>query len=410
MAKHLFAGLMSGTSLDGVDAVLAEWNEAPEQSVNRSPDRPADAQAACSLPQRALPATAAPRELAFVHLPMPAALRDELLQLNREGPGELHRMAIAGNALADLYAQAVRALLAQARVAPAEVRALGAHGQTVRHRPGEFDGTGYTTQLLNGALLAERTGIDVVCDFRSRDVAAGGQGAPLVPAFHAEVFGEPGGAAVLNVGGIANLTLLPAHAASADARPAVRGFDCGPGNVLMDLWCERVTGRRFDEDGRFAASGRVHEGLLRRCLADPFFERAPPKSTGRDLFDARWLDARLVEPGEASPPAPADVMATLAELTAAAAVDALACHGGGLPRLRVCGGGAFNGHLMRRLAARAGAGVEVSSTAVRGILPDHVESLAFAWLARAFCARQAGNVPAVTGAAGPRVLGALYPG
>jgi anhydro-N-acetylmuramic acid kinase len=404
VATSLFAGLMSGTSLDGVDAVLAEWAEV-EDTANPPADRP-DAD---SRLRRPAPTAAPPRERSFVHLPMPAALREELLQLNREGAGELHRMALAGNALADLYAQAVRSLLAQAGVGPAQVRALGAHGQTVRHRPGEFDGTGYTTQLLNGALLAERTGIDVVCDFRSRDVAAGGQGAPLVPAFHAEVFGEPDGAAVLNIGGIANLTLLPASPGGGAEDSPVRGFDCGPGNVLMDLWCERVTGRRFDEDGRFAASGRVHEGLLRRCLADPFFERAPPKSTGRDLFDARWLDARLLAPGEASPPAPADVMATLAELTAAAATDALARHGHGLRRLRVCGGGAFNGHLMRRLAARAGAGVEVSSTAARGIPPDHVESLAFAWLARAFCARRAGNLPAVTGAAGPRVLGALYP-
>lgn len=419
MAPDLFAGLMSGTSLDGVDAVLAEWVAAEHAAADPTPsrpsapasDRPADPHAANPRTPRALSPRvppALPRERAFVHLPMPAALRDELLRLNREGPGELHRMALAGNALADLYAKAVRALLDQAGIGPARVRALGAHGQTVRHRPGEFDGTGYTTQLLNGALLAERTGIDVVCDFRSRDLAAGGQGAPLVPAFHAEVFGEPDGAAVLNVGGIANLTLLPAGPAGGGG-PAVLGFDCGPGNVLMDLWCERMTGRRFDEDGRIAASGRVHEGLLRRCLADPFFERAPPKSTGRDLFDARWLDERLVAPGETAAPSHADVMATLAELTAAAAVDALARHGRALRRLRVCGGGAFNGHLMRRLAARAGAGVEVSSTALRGIPPDHVESLAFAWLARAFCARRAGNVPAVTGAAGPRVLGALYP-
>ncbi|MBL8343881.1 MAG: anhydro-N-acetylmuramic acid kinase [Rubrivivax sp.] len=379
----LFAGLMSGTSLDGVDAVLAEWSGGQG---------------------------ARPVERAFVHLPMPPALRGELMQLNTEGPGELHRAALAANALARLYAEATGALLAQSGVRAQEVRALGAHGQTVRHRPGAFDGTGYTSQLLNGALLAERTGIDVVCDFRSRDVAAGGQGAPLVPAFHAEVFGGrgsdgtegPEGVAVLNVGGIANLTLLPA------AGP-VRGFDCGPGNMLMDLWCERCTGHRFDADGSFAASGRVQPGLLQRCLDEPFFARQPPKSTGRDLFDGGWLDARLAAASDGAAIVDrADVMATLAELTAVAVSDALARHGAGLRRLLVCGGGAHNGHLMRRIAARAPR-VDVASTATRGIAPDHVEALAFAWLARAFSERRTGNLPEATGATGPRLLGALYP-
>ncbi|MBI5719494.1 MAG: anhydro-N-acetylmuramic acid kinase [Burkholderiales bacterium] len=423
----LYAGLMSGTSLDGVDAVLAHWPSADEAT-------PAGSGRTQRTDRGAGPAgPARPVELAFVHRPMPAALREAFMRLNAEGPGEVHRAALAANALARLYAEAVAELLERAGVRAHEVRAIGAHGQTVRHRPGEFDGTGYTTQLLNGALLAEHTGIDVVCDFRSRDVAAGGQGAPLVPAFHAEVFGgnvaggvggevggEEGGVAVLNVGGIANLTLLPA------AGP-VRGFDCGPGNVLMDLWCERCTGQRFDGEGRFAASGRVHEGLLRGCLEEPYFSRPPPKSTGRDLFDAGWLDARLAAVASATAAtaatatgagalagrlptiAPADVMATLAELTAATASDALARHGAGTRRLLVCGGGAYNAHLMRRLVARAGAAVEVASTAAQGVAPDHVEALAFAWLARAFGEGQAGNLPAVTGAAGPRRLGALYP-
>ena len=380
----LYAGLMSGTSLDGVDAVLAEW--------------PAAA------PGGRL------RERGFVHLDMPAALRAELLALNAErGLNELHRGALAANALARLYAQAVAQLLEAAGIQRDAVRALGAHGQTVRHRPGEFDGTGYTLQLLNGALLAELTGIDVVCDFRSRDVAAGGQGAPLVPAFHAEVFGVGAGqadmpdaepaapAAVLNVGGIANLTLLPATG-------AVLGFDCGPGNVLMDLWCQRHRGKPFDDDGVWAASGQVQLALLRAFLEEPYFARRPPKSTGRDLFDARWLDLRLAAQAAQ---ANEDVMATLAELTATAACAALARHGAGTRQLYVCGGGARNGHLMRRMAALSG--IDVVSTQEAGIAPERVEALAFAWLARAHCEGRAGNLPAVTGAAGPRALGALYP-
>jgi anhydro-N-acetylmuramic acid kinase len=331
---------------------------------------------------------------------MPAPLREELLALNAEGgPNELHRSALAANAIARLYAQALAQLLAASGVKAAEVRAVGAHGQTVRHRPGQFDGTGYTLQLLNGALLAECGGVDVVCDLRARDVAAGGQGAPLVPAFHAEVFGSLAGeeVAVLNVGGIANLTCLPADG-------AVRGFDCGPGNMLMDLWSQRSCGTPYDDDGRFAASGRVHTGLLQSCLADPFFQRQPPKSTGRDLFGAAWLAQHLrAWPGLAAE----DVMATLAELTAVAACDALTRHASSTRRLYVCGGGAYNGHLVERLAQLSGR--PVAGTQALGVAPEQVEALAFAWLARAFFERRPGNLSAVTGAAGPRVLGAFYP-
>lgn len=364
-----FIGLMSGTSLDGVDAVLAES------------------------------ASAGPlRARAHVHRPFSAALRSELLALNRRGDDEIHRAALAANALVGVYADAVADVLAQAGLAADQITALGAHGQTVRHRPGEFDGTGYTVQLMNGALLAERTGVDVVCDLRSRDVAAGGQGAPLVPAFHAACFGSSGRSkAVLNLGGIANLTLLPAEG-------DVLGFDTGPGNMLMDLWAERHLGLSLDEDGRWAAQGRVDEGLLSALLADPFFAKPPPKSTGRDLFDAAWLDARLT-----SAVAPQDVMATLAELTAVSATAALRQHGAGADQLLVCGGGAFNAHLMARLQVHAGAAVRVQSTAAQGVPPDQVEALAFAWLAQAFVERRAGNLPGVTGARGPRLLGALYP-
>jgi len=367
----LFAGLMSGTSTDGVDAVLASFDGG------------------------------APEVRAHVHLPFADALRAELLALNRAGPDELHRAALAANELAHVYAQALSELVQAAGIRRGDVSAAGAHGQTVRHRPLEFDGTGYTLQLLNGALLAELAGIDVVCDLRSRDLAAGGQGAPLVPAFHAAVFARPDAeTAVLNVGGIANLTLLGAGGST------VRGFDCGPGNLLMDLWCEAHTGERFDDGGHWAASGQVHEGLLQHLLGEPYFARRPPKSTGRDLFHRAWLDAALAAaPGAI---APQDVQATLAELTARAATQALRSLAPATRVLLVCGGGVFNAHLMGRLAALLPS-VEVGSTAAAGVPPEHVEALAFGWLAREFLARRPGNLPAVTGASGPRVLGALYP-
>jgi anhydro-N-acetylmuramic acid kinase len=367
-----YVGLMSGTSLDGVDGVLAR-DDATEGPPLRA--------------------------VAHASIPMPEALRAELLALNRSGPDELHRAALAANAVSELYALTVARLLASAGVAAADVAAIGAHGQTVRHRPQAFDGIGYTLQLLNGALLAERTAIAVVCDFRSRDLAAGGQGAPLVPACHAAWFARPGAdIAVLNVGGIANLTLLRADG-------EVLGFDCGPGNLLMDLWCQRHQARAYDAGGTWAATGRVDAGLLARLLAEPFLALTPPKSTGRDLFDADWLDARL----GAAPPPPGDVMTTLAEFTARAAVDALRRHAPATRSLLVCGGGAFNAHLMARLSGLLADAATVHSTADAGLPPDQVEALAFAWLARAHLARQGGNLPAVTGARGVRVLGALYP-
>lgn len=404
---NLFAGLMSGTSLDGVDAVLAEWpstdpNDTAGEEAQDGQDRPARPLDPAR-PEARAAAAAKPVCRAYVHRPMPAGLRAELLALNSEGPNELHRAALAGNALAELYAETLHALLRQAGLPAAGVRAIGAHGQTVRHRPQAFGGTGYTLQLLNGALLAERTGIDVVCDFRSRDLAAGGQGAPLVPAFHAEAFGGAADVAVLNLGGIANLTLVPAQSAGA----MVRGFDCGPGNMLMDLWCERHFGQSFDAGGALAATGQVDARLLRRLLDEPFLALAPPKSTGRDLFDARWLDARLAAHGVPLPAA--DVLATLAEFTAAAACAALARHAPGTHEMLVCGGGARNGHLMHRLAALATPGTAVASTAARGVDPEQVEAFAFAWLARAFCERRPGNRVEVTGARGARMLGALYP-
>lgn len=370
----LFIGLMSGTSLDGVDGVLADWTASP------------------------------PRVLAHAHQAFPAQWRSELLALNTAGPNELHRAALAANEVSRSYAAVVARLLKEASIPAAHVSALGAHGQTVRHQPLAHDGTGYTLQLINGALLAELTGIGTVCDLRSRDVAAGGQGAPLVPAFHAGMFGRPcTDVAVLNIGGIANLTLLPADG-------SVSGFDCGPGNALMDGWCERHTGRAYDAGGAWAATGQIQHDLLQHWLGEPFFAKAPPKSTGRDLLHLAWVDRGLREVTQEKSGSlrPADVQASLTELTAVCAALALQRYAARTTTLLVCGGGAFNQHLMARLRSRLPE-VEVLSTAAAGIPPDQVEALAFAWLARAFVLREPGNLPAVTGARGPRVLGAWYP-
>ncbi|MDB5820216.1 MAG: anhydro-N-acetylmuramic acid kinase [Rhizobacter sp.] len=370
----LFIGLMSGTSLDGVDGVVVEFGPAHGLSVR-----------------------------AHVHRPFPAALRSDLLALNAEGPNELHRAALAGNALAREYAATVSSLLASSGLPASDIVAIGAHGQTVRHRPGAFDGVGYTLQLNNPALVAELCGIDVVADLRSRDVAAGGQGAPLVPAFHKAVFAsDDGPVGILNLGGIANLTVVDPIA------PTV-GFDCGPANALMDEWCERHTGRTFDADGAWAACGTVLPSLLSAMLADAFFGQGLPKSTGRDRFNESWLQAHLTTlHGAQSAPAPADVQATLAELTARTCADAVMQRAPNIRELLVCGGGALNGHLMRRIAALLPA-VQVADSSRRGLPAMQVEATAFAWLAQKFAERRPGNLPEVTGAMGLRVLGALWP-
>jgi anhydro-N-acetylmuramic acid kinase len=359
---------MSGTSLDGVDGVLVDFE----------PIRP--------------------RVLQHVHTAFPASFSADLLSLNQSGPDELHRAALAGNALSRLYANNVQQLLTQAQAKASDVAAIGAHGQTVRHRPQEFDGTGYTLQINNPSLLAELTGIDVVADFRSRDVAAGGQGAPLVPIFHQALFGEPGKTVcVLNIGGISNLSVLRDN--------AILGFDCGPGNALMDGWCSWHTGQAFDESGRWAASATIHEALLRDLATDPYFELAPPKSTGRDLFNMDWLNAHLARFSGLSP---ADVQATLTELTALICARDITRHGAGCHRLAVCGGGALNAHLIQRIQAHLPS-VHVTSTEASGLPPLQVEACAFAWLARQTVERKTASLQSVTGARGARVLGGIYP-
>mgnify|MGYP000968431868 CR=1 FL=1 len=362
---ELFVGVMSGTSADGIDAVLADF----------------------SSPR--------PRFVHGVSSDYPDAIRKAALTLNAPGADELDRAAKLAVALADLYAAAVIDLLRQAGVPTANVRAIGCHGQTVRHRPD----AGFTIQLVNGAQLAERCGIDVVTDFRSRDVAAGGQGAPLVPAFHEAMFRHPTThRAVVNIGGIANITDLP----PANVDDQVRGFDTGPGNCLLDLWAARHTGARFDQDGHLAAIGRIDADLLARMLAEPYFSMRPPKSTGRDLFDEQWI-ARHLTPRLAA----ADVQSTLVELTAKTIADAIRTACRDAREVFVCGGGVHNPVLMSRLAASLPTAT-VTSTAVAGVDPRWVEAYAFAWLARRTVRREPGNIAAVTGAAGPRILGALY--
>jgi anhydro-N-acetylmuramic acid kinase len=371
--SSLFIGLMSGTSLDGVDGVLASF---PTEDAANS---------ACTL--------------ATAYIPFPTQLRAELMALQTPAENEIHREALAANTLARHYADCVTQLLALGGISPAAVRAIGAHGQTIRHRPE----LGYTRQTNNPALLAELTGIDVIADFRSRDIAAGGQGAPLVPAFHDAIFGKSGEIRVVaNIGGISNISVLQEGS-------AIAGFDTGPGNVLLDAWIMRHRGEAYDTAGSWGASGKVVPALLARLLEEPFLALPPPKSTGRDLFHMDWLAQKLAPFPDL---AAEDVQATLAAFTAASLAEAIGIYAAGAAAVYVCGGGAYNTYLMhllqsalidRRHPAR------VHTTDALGVSPNHVEALAFAWLAHRHVARQPGNLPAVTGATQPRILGALYP-
>ncbi|WP_295965624.1 anhydro-N-acetylmuramic acid kinase [uncultured Xanthomonas sp.] len=364
----LFLGLMSGTSADGIDAALVRFGHDgnPQLQLGRT-------YAWAPQQRAALIALGEGGDIASL---------DALGQLDAE-------VAIA-------FAEAALRLLDDAGVAPAAVRAIGSHGQTVRHRP--LANPAFTWQLGDGNRIAELTGIATVCDFRRRDVAAGGHGAPLMPAFHAAMLGAAHeDRAVLNLGGIGNLTLLPAHG-------AVRGFDTGPANALLDAWCQRHRGQSYDAGGAFAASGAVDADLMQRLLADPWFALPPPKSTGREQFHLRWLEACL----DTSAPTPASVQATLLELTAATVADALLAQQPGTRQLLVCGGGVHNPLLLARLQARL-PGVQVQSTQAQGLDPDYIEAMGFAWLARQTLAGLPGNLPSVSGARGPRILGAIHP-
>lgn len=367
---ELYLGLISGTSLDAVDAALVDFAVQPLRPV------------------------------AFHSHPFPADLRNALLALCHDGDGdELRRMAQLDVQVGKLFADAALALLQDAAVPPNAVVAIGSHGQTVRHEPASEPP--FTVQIGDPNHIAQRTGITTVADFRRRDIAAGGQGAPLVPAFHAALLQVPEeDRVVLNVGGMANITVLPR-----DPRHAVRGFDTGPGNVLMDSWAQRHLGAPRDDNGRWAASVEPDAQLLAALLDDAYFKRPPPKSTGREYFNLTWLESHL----KRSAVSPAAVQSSLCALTAISAARDIAAYAPATKRVLVCGGGIHNATLMQRLAAEL-SGIAVESTAILGLDPDWVEALAFAWLAKQTLDGQSGNLPAVTGASAAVVLGGIYPG
>jgi anhydro-N-acetylmuramic acid kinase len=365
----LYAGLISGTSMDGVEAVLLDIEG--ERFAIR----------------------------AALHMDYPVALSRRLKNaVAHPATCDLDEFGALDAEVGDVFAAAIVQLLEDSGIAADQVRAIGSHGQTLLHRPDAA--LPFTLQIGDANRIAEYTGIDVVADFRRRDMAAGGEGAPLVPAFHAAAFAVPGVArVVVNIGGISNITVLAADG-------SVAGFDTGPGNCLMDLWASEHLGTPYDKDGALAARGEVQPALLQRLLDEPYLQRRPPKSTGRELFHRLWLQRALA----VSSGSVAAVQATLCEYTATTIAAAIREFSGVQPdELLVCGGGAYNTELMRRLALQM-SGIRVRSTADRGIAPEHVEAALFAWLAQRFVAGLPGNLVAVTGAGGPRVLGALHRG
>ena len=368
MAKQLFIGLMSGTSLDGVDVALTDF----------SGD-------SCKV-------------VATHFVAYSASLREALLTLHFMSENELEQSLIIGNQLAALYADAVNQLLTKNALKPNQITAIGCHGQTIRHRPNFSPKLGFTLQIGNAALLAELTSISVVSDFRSRDIAAGGQGAPLVPAFHQAVFGsKTKNRVILNIGGIANITYLPISG-------PVLGFDTGPGNMLLDSWAKLRLGKDYDANGDWAATGVVHDSFLQNMLAEPYFALPPPKSTGRDLFNDTWLKQHILYPHCRSQ----DIARTLVALTAHTIVDGLTNDCGEVDEVYLCGGGAHNSLLVSCIKALL-THCALKTTDALGVGVDWVEAAAFAWLAKQCLDNQPSNLPAVTGAQGPRILGAIYP-
>ncbi|MFA6920792.1 MAG: anhydro-N-acetylmuramic acid kinase, partial [Gallionella sp.] len=327
------------------------------------------------------------------YLPYDDALKLAILDLHKPSSGELHRAQLIANQLARLYALSVNSLLNEAGYSPGQITATGCHGQTIRHCPEH----GYTLQIGNAALLAELTGISVVSDFRSRDIAAGGQGAPLVPAFHDRIMRDPvQHRVIVNIGGISNLT---------DLKPgsATIGFDCGPGNLLMDAWCMQHREAPFDAGGAWAATGKILPALLAQMLSEPYFSLPPPKSCGRDLFNMAWLQNKLNGDELAG-----DVQATQLELTSRTIATAIIDQCTGAQQIYLCGGGAKNLTLKNRLAALLPES-SIQTTNTLGMDSDYLEAIAFAWLAQQNILNNPANLPQVTGAAHPCILGAVYP-
>ena len=375
MTRELFIGLMSGTSLDGVDVALVAFTEQKTQMLHSH------------------------------FLAYPAALRAQVLALQHPTENELENTALIGNALAKIYAEAVNQLLVDAQLSSNQIVAIGCHGQTIRHRPGFEDGIGFTLQIGNAALLSELTGITVISDFRSRDIAAGGQGAPLVPAFHQAVFADKQiNRAIINIGGIANITYLGNSENFSNKSNGVYGFDSGPGNMLLDAWIKQHKNLDYDANGDWASTGQVIPSLLSDMLAEPYFALLRPKSTGRDLFNQIWLQEKLLATTTLRPQ---DVACTLVALTAHSIYNALTQHCGEFNEVYVCGGGAHNRLLIELLQTLLGE-TKCDSTESLGIGADWVEAIAFAWLAKQCINKKTANLAEVTGAKGPRILGAIY--
>lgn len=368
-AEELYIGLMSGTSMDGIDAVLIELHSS-------------------SL-----------RLHGHYHMDWPDDLRIQLKSLAQPGGNDIEQLCTADTLAADCFAEACMALLRQCNVDPSKVEAIGSHGQTVRHRPSAQ--TPFTLQIGNPNQIAEKTGITVVADFRRRDIAAGGEGAPLVPAFHVAQFSSATeDRIILNLGGIANITHIPA-----DNPDATSGFDTGPANTLLDYWVDHKLGKKLDQNGEWAAQGETNDALLELMMQDPYFLRKPPKSTGPEHFSPTWLHGHLENFPKITN---ADIQATLTALTAESIKQAIEQHTSGCKRIIACGGGVYNQTLMKELSSRL-AGVAIDTSQNYGIDPSHVEAIAFAWLARQTLHRQSGNLPNATGAKHPAILGGIYP-
>ena len=372
-ASSLFIGLMSGTSMDAIDSLLVELADNKTAKV-----------------------------LGCHSHDIPDQLRQNLATLSITGGDAIDLLGEADQQLGELFADAVLALLATCAVSPEQITAIGSHGQTVRHRPpGKQHPHPFTLQIGDPNIIASRTGITTVADFRRADIAAGGQGAPLAPAFHKHVFSDPKlNRVIVNIGGMANITWLPLSGETI-------GFDTGPGNRLLDYWIQTHLHTLFDDRGQWASQYSSNETLLGALKSHPFFTEQPPKSTGREEFNEQWLSGQLTQYGSSLDPG--EVQSTLLDLTVETIVEAIVCQCGPVDEVYICGGGAYNDELMNRLNKALGS-VPVASTATLGIDPKQVEALAFAWLAQQTLLGRPGNLPAVTGARQEVVLGGIYPG